>query len=244
MRAVLQLASCLLLISMTVASWGLQSSYDPGAPKRDKPRDSFADFALKQITAENTDFGCEVQAARKLAVDETIKSINFWTTLVALGLLVLSFVLLIHQHRESNRRELIAADFLAQYHNAWVLARRHADDAIRRCNDLVHIRDSADAADCPKSGEPSKSLTSAPPVAPSAKRMANSMSRSNRAAQNESSENAQSVLSSEADLIAQISALQQQLHAAHERERRLQKELSKVHPRVQPALRTDASLPG
>ena len=48
----------------------------------------------------------------------------------------------------------------------------------------------------------------------------------------------------EVDLIAQISTLQQQLNASHEREKNLQKELSKAQRRAPAVQPRDANLPG
>jgi hypothetical protein len=52
-----------------------------------------------------------------------------------------------------------------------------------------------------------------------------------------------SVPQSEVDLIAQISTLQQQLNASHDREKQLQKELNKTQRRVPSAQTRDASVP-
>ena len=76
-------------------------------------------------------------------VDETIKSVTSWALLVALSFLILSFFLLLHQHRERNRREIIAAGLLAQYHHALADARSQADEAIRRYNALVNRTNTA-----------------------------------------------------------------------------------------------------
>ena len=123
MKCLLRLAVCLLLALPASVAWSQRSSYDPAEKQQSKPREGFVDFALKQINPQNTDYGCQMDEARKLLVDQTIKSIDSWAVLVALTFLVLSFFMLWHQHRERNRREVIAAEFLAQYHNAWMDAR-------------------------------------------------------------------------------------------------------------------------
>src|SRR5215472_9313626 len=109
MKCPFLLAVCLLLAVPPGSGWGQRSSYDPAAKRQSKPREGFVDFALKQINPQNTDYGCQLDEARKLAVNQTVKNIDSWAVLVALGFLVLSFFLLLHQHRERGRREAIAA---------------------------------------------------------------------------------------------------------------------------------------
>jgi hypothetical protein len=245
------LAVCLLLTGAASSLWGQRSSYDPAAKQQTKPREGFVDFALKQINPQNTDYGCLLDEARKLAVDQTVKSIDSWAVLVALGFLVLSFFLLLHQHRERNRREAITAQFLAQYHNAWVDARTQAADAIRRYNELVHTKNraneevhrssstEADAAQArPVKGDVGRGVkTQSHPVAApkgDVRTGEHGTFRSDGASQNRGPE---------ADLIAQISTLQQQLNASHEREKNLQKELTKAQ-RQAPALQSQDAIPG
>jgi hypothetical protein len=89
---------------LIIVSWlpaiGQRSSYDPAARQPGKPRDGFVDFALKQVNPQNKDYGCQIDDARKLLVEETIKSVTSWALLVALSFLILAFFLLLHQHRE------------------------------------------------------------------------------------------------------------------------------------------------
>ncbi len=237
---------CLLLV-LTSMAWGQRSSYDPAAKQQSKPREGFVDFALKQINPQNTDYGCQMDEARKLVVDQTIKSIDSWAVLVALIFLVLSFFMLWHQHRERNRREVIAAEFLAQYHNAWVDARTQAADAIRRYNELVHTTNSAgEAALRSPSPDVETVQTRAvgrdvkPQSAPAAAAKSSVKTGENVAGRTDGTRQNREP---EVDLIAQISTLQQQLNASHEREKNLQKELSKAQRRAPAVQPRDANLP-
>lgn len=251
MKCSSRITACLLLV-LTSLAWGQRSSYDPATKQQSKPREGFADFALRQINPQNIDYGCQMDEARKIVVDQTIRSIDSWAVVVALTFLVLSFFMLLHQRREGKRREAIAAGFLAQYHNAWVDARTQAAEAIRRYNDLVHTTNSADEAalrspspdvegvqtravkaDLGRNVKPQ----SAPAAAPRSgvKTGENRSNRSDGTPQNRGPE---------VDLIAQISTLQQQLNASHEREKNLQKELSKAQRRAPGQQPTDANLPG
>jgi hypothetical protein len=251
MKRALLVALCLLPAGAAHSAWGQRSPYGSAAKQESKSREGFVDFALKQINPHNIDYGGQLDEARKLAVGQTIMKVDSWALLVALGFLVLSFSIVLHQHRERNRREAIAAEFLAQYHNAWVDARAQAGDAIRRYNELVHTTNSASKAAFRTSsseaeaaqaraikadlGRGAKTQSAVIAASPSAIAAAqNGAARSDGVHQNREPE---------VDLIAQISTLQQQLNASHEREKNLQKELSKAQraPALQPR---DANLKG
>lgn len=246
MKGFHHLAICLLLLLSHSMAWSQRSSYDPAAPKASRQHDGFVDFALKQINPQETDYGCKIDQARELAVDETVKNVDSWAVFVALSFLIFSFLMLLHQHREQNRREMIAAGFLAQYHNAWVDARGQAEQAIRRYNELVNTTSSVAEAAL-RSQSPDTEMTKARTVNSDISRNAKPQSASAPASKSGVQEDsggrtdsAQAVrpqvrpsVKPEVDLIAQISTLQQQLSASHEREKNLQKELSKAHRRSQ-----------
>lgn len=246
MKSFDHLAICLLLLLSYSVAWSQRSSYDPAAPKASRQHDGFVDFALKQINPQDTDYGCKIDEARELAVDETFKNIDSWSVFVALFFLILSFLMLLHQHREQNRRQMIAAGFLAQYHNAWVDARAQAEHAIRRHNELVNTT-SGTAEAALRSQSPDSALAKARTVNSDLSRNAKPQSASAPASKSSVQEDgggrtdsAQAVrpqarpnVEPQVDLIAQISTLQQQLSASHEREKNLQKELSKAHRRSQ-----------
>lgn len=247
MKGLPHLAVCLAVVLSALPTWGQRSSYDPAARQSSKQRDSFRDFALKHVNAQNADYGCQLDAARKLAVDKTIKSIDSWTILITVSFLVLSFFMLLHQHKERNRREVISAEFLAQYHNNWVDARNQAEDAIRLYNELVNTTNSAAeallrsqaldperaetgvVAPAPRRDAKPPSVT-APTVASSIRSGENAAGRSDpgRGIRPRFRQNREP----DVDLFAQISTLQQQLNTSREREKNLQKELSKAQRRV------------
>lgn len=237
-------AVCLLLVLSASPAWSQRSSYDPAARQPTKQPDGLVDFAMKQVNPQNTDYGCQMEETRKFVVDQTIKNINSWAVLVALSFLVLSFFMLLHQHREGNRRELVAAGFLAQYHNAWVDARMQADEAIRRYNELVDRTNTA-AEMALRSQAPDTERAQTRTVKPDLKGDVKPQSAPIAAAKS-SVKAAESVRRNgepEVDLIAQINTLQQQLNASHEREKALQKELSKAHQRPQPEPARSTNVP-
>ena len=243
-----------LLISLSwLPAWGQRSSYDPAPKPPAKQGDGFVDFALKQVNPQNKDYGCQIDDARKLLVDETIKSVTSWALLVALSFLVLSFFLLLHQHRERHRREIIAAGLLAQYHNALADARSQANEAIRQYNELVNKTNAAAEAALRTASQPLEPAQAKASVAPPARDLKppkpaaaaqpkdkiktgeNGAGRAEAAPQNREAEG---------DVIVQIGALHQQLRDSHEREKNLQKELVKMQRRMEVAQPKEANITG
>ena len=244
---------CLLFSVSWLPAWSQRSSYDPAAKQPTKQGEGFVDFALKQVNSQNKDYGCQIDDVRKLMVDETIKSITSWAVLVALSFLILSFFLLLHQHRERNRREIIAAGLLAQYHNALIDARGQADEAIRRYNEVVNrtntAAESALRAASPPTERGQATASASHPVRDVKQpKPASAAQPKDRIKTDESgagrTEAAPQNREAEGDLIAQSSTLQQQLHDSHEREKNLQKELMKLQRRVAAAQPKEANIAG
>jgi hypothetical protein len=219
-----------------------RSSYDPAAENRNDSHQGFTDFVLKQINPQNTDYGSEIEEARKLVVAETVKNIDFWTIVVALGFLVLSFFMLVIQHRTRNRLELVAARFLAQYHNSLVDAHKQAERAIRRHNDLVSATDRVvESVRAGHSPDPQAALFGSDPIYAVQPRSSITTAVKTTVSRNQAGPS--EPLTSkpmprpdeapEADLTARIKSLQQQLAASHAREKNLKRELDKVQRRGQ-----------
>jgi hypothetical protein len=246
-KFVVRLATFLILTSAASQLLSQQSSDDLATRKAIKGPDSFADFALKQLNPQNTDYGCRLDNARKLAVHETFKAIDFWTATIAFSFLVLSFLVLLHQRRESDRREIIAAQLLAQYHNNWVDARKKVQDTIGRYNELVdatnnaaeaifHSRSWSTQSTDGRAIESDRSWDVKPQATATDKVGSSDKSGANGPGQHASVRHLKaSTLESrepDIDLIAQISTLQQQLIASHEREKSLQRQISKAQVKV------------
>jgi hypothetical protein len=247
-KFVVQLAAFLILTSAASQLLGRQSADHLATRKAATERDSFADFVLKQINSQNTDYGCQLDNARKLAVHETLKTVDFWTATIAVSFLVLSFLVLLHQRHQGDRRELIAAQFLAQYHNNLVDARKKAQDTIGRYNELVDATNKAaegifHSRSLSTQSTDGRAIESAPRcnLKPQATAIENVESTGklggNGPGQHASVRQLKaSTLQSrepEMDLIAQISTLQQQLIASHEREKSLQRQISKAQVKVE-----------
>jgi len=250
MRRSFHLGVCLLQLLLASIAWSQKSAYDPAAKAQDKPRDGFVNFALQQINPENKDYGRQIDEARKFVVAKTIKSVASWAVLVALGFLLLSFVMLLHQHRERDRREMIAADFLAQYHNAWVGARAQASEATERYNQLVQSTNRAEQAAARLSpaeaqGGVAGGAVGAPDTDRKPKAAHTTVTQTAPQSGATAAQPDKATVPKRApdmDLMAQISTLQQQLNASHERERNLQTELGKAQRRAASTQPKDSDL--
>lgn len=127
----------LLIFVLTTALFpaamaGLQepaSHYDP-APNRRQTHDDFVSSNLKRINPANTDYGQEIENERAVLFAETIDNLLFWSNVCAMALLIGAFMTIFHQHRERQHRQIIAARFLAWYHNQLLDARDRAMEEI------------------------------------------------------------------------------------------------------------------
>ncbi len=123
---------CLLAVSL----WGSdlpRSNYDPSSQHSPKQQDSLIDFALKRINPTDKDYGLLIEQIRQRAIEA---GLDMLPMLSSVALLLGSFVVIVHQNRERCHREIIAARFLAWYHNELLRARDAAREAIARNNRL------------------------------------------------------------------------------------------------------------
>ena len=214
------------------------SKYDPLPRKPATQSSGFVDSTLGLINPENTDYGYRIDQDRRFFVEQTLHNFEFWVIGITVSLLIVSFFMLLHQSREQDRKEIIAAGLLAQYHNAWVDARSHAEDAIRRHNELVKRTNAADESalrtasretDQTKNSEQTVSSgTTKPLIKHSTVSNGGTRLLEKRGSRSDSSRQSHEV---EFDSIAQISVLQKQLEASHERETNLQKQLAAAERR-------------
>lgn len=109
-----------------------QNSYDPAAGKAaSKPRDSFIDFTLKHINPAGQDYGKCLDEGRALLLDESVRNGLFWSNLVALSLLGCLLLLIIYQHRLQTRRDWTAAQLMTEYEQALARSNAQIDQLIK-----------------------------------------------------------------------------------------------------------------
>ena len=111
-----------------------QNCYDPAARKAaSRPGDSFLDFTLKRINPAGQGYGKCLDEGRALLLHESLRNGYFWSNLVALSLLGCLLLLIIYQHRLETRRDWTAAQIVAEYEQA--LARSNAQvDQVTKSN--------------------------------------------------------------------------------------------------------------
>jgi hypothetical protein len=128
---------CLLAVALS-GSERPRSSYDPSQQHSRIQQDSLVDFVLKRLNPTDKDYGISIEQARQNAIEI---GRDMLPTLCSVGLLLSSFLVIVHQSRERRHREIISARFLAWYHNELLRARDTARDAIARNNGLKKVLD-------------------------------------------------------------------------------------------------------
>lgn len=184
------------------------------------------EFALERINSANVDYGAELERGRRAFLRQLDDS-RLWAEAVGFALILSGWTLVLSQSRERRRREIVAAELLAQYHNALAEARTRLDTAIA---DNCALREVAQSAF-------TSSLVERQPMAASAVSAAiyldtnfPSRARSRRAVQKADS----------AAINAGLGEPEQRLKESRERERRLEKELEKTpsQPKSPPSPRS------
>lgn len=122
------LVACILTVTLAAAQRP-QSSYNPAPQHPAKQHDSLIDFVLKHINPTDKDYGEWLEQVRKSTFDAGLDSLP---SLLSGGLLICSSVVIVHQSKERQHRELIASRFLAWYHNELVHARETAREVIAK----------------------------------------------------------------------------------------------------------------
>ena len=229
-----------IIVAIAFSPAWSQGTDNSSTREKQKSHESFMDFGLNQLNPRNIDYSCEIDSVRNVAVHEIFGRIDSWAVLVALTLLVLAFFILIHQHQELKRREILAARFLAQYHNALLDLREQLAKAIRQDWKLANVENADDILPPSRIRDRQTQLATTTPdlneIGPV----------SLLAAENKNTDKSEAEVAfcrsgkppvrqsykPEAELLGQIRILQQQLSAAHEREKGLQRQLSKAQPEV------------
>ena len=124
---------CVALLGLTLGAFPLclAQTATPVAPSRSTPKRSqgFLDYALGKINPDNKDYGRSVVGARTGLVSDTIQNLYFWSNVVSLTLFVVTAAALILILQTQDKREIIAANLIAQLWNGRVIDRR---EIIRR----------------------------------------------------------------------------------------------------------------
>ena len=203
------------------------------AEKSDLHYRAFVQDVPHAINAAGRDYGESIAEWRERLVRHSITNPFFWTMTAGLGVMALALATIAHQRNQRERQEWIAAELLAQYHNAWVYANRQAQEAITRHNSFVEQANRAsEAAEllsinvAASKTEPERESKPSPGTV-FLKGNLRPRSDIQAAGEPRSGQKPRNLRQPEPDLLAQIHTLQEQLDASCERERNLERELKK-----------------
>jgi hypothetical protein len=250
----------LAMLPLVCFAQGRRPAEDPaGQAQSSKPKDGFADFALKRINPSDKDYGQCLDESRKIFVDETVRNGYFWSNLIALGLLVSLFVIIVYQHRVQTVREWTAAEILMQYENSLSRANAQVEEATSRNRGLMEalsaLRESAlrsqslraEAQDRP-AAETLTSRASSIPASQVASTKGSSVisasGRSTRAATATSTANQIGLFKPDVDLIMKVNSLEQQLGRSQDEAKLLRRQLNESDRRLQEEQQRNRSLKG
>jgi hypothetical protein len=265
-----------LCLSLTLAvpyliAQDSRSTSNPASVGVTEQREGLLDFALKRINPSDLNYGQCLDEGRKLILEQTLSRGYFWSNLAALGLLGVFLVVIVHQQRLQDRRELIASGFLAQYHNALARAEAVAGEAIKRNHALMGALTALSESGVPREASESSAPKGAPtkerkrvqssiengtavPLAPvvAAARgdfrkpaiAPSSVAKNPEFATSKDSQATDQItlFGAGADLTAKINSLQQQLDVSKEEKKELLRQISFAEVRLQKEQQKNRSL--
>lgn len=257
-------SSVAMLVLALLSSWSQaqleHSRYDPsGRPGPQKPRDGFVDFTLKRINPADRDYGQCVDEKRALLFEGTVENGYFWSNVVALGLLVALFIIIVYQHRVQSRREWRPGDILVQYQRALGRANALVDEATsnnhRYKEILVALRESAlrspslpaESQERTPSPAAKARATSAQDAPVTPLRTSPGNARSSRATSTVTateSVDQMGLFKSDSDLIMKINSLEQQLAQSQEDNKQLRRRIADGDRRLETEQQKNRQLKG
>ena len=184
------------------------------------------DYTISRLNPGQRDYGAELEQARASFIREGLCTPRTWFEFAGAAMLVVASVLLVHQNHDRQRREIIAAEFLARYHNALVESRQRLAEAISH-NDTL-IRNAAESGKLPlvPDQRPEVDETSTASMFLGS----NFRPRSREGMQKNAPKPVANPESAEptVNLASRVEELERQLSASQQRETILQKQLSKL----------------
>lgn len=225
-----------LLLALSARAAAATPVSSPASSERQQgKKSSFVEYAIGRLNRQNVDFGAALDRRRTLLAQRSILNPYFWMLLASTGLAAVAVLIVFHQRNEALRRELVVAAVLARYHNSWLDARRHAEEAITRYERMLSTLNQARDAvtqdqsragpeepnpECAKLSAATEMFLSSSYRA--ARGTASSAEDGDAAGTNRRKREAKP------DFAGQIGALQEQLNQSLERERALQKRITKI----------------
>ena len=133
-----------------------------------RQRQGFIDYALGKINPSNTDYGTAMANGQSDLVGHTIDDLYFWSNAVTLGLLVCSAGIIYFEWRSAAKKEIVAANIIAELWNGRVSDRIEIVRRTEQFNHLVELLNQ----------ETERLLTAAPKASEQEQETAGSISKS------------------------------------------------------------------
>ena len=239
------------IAALAVLSAGQSSpkTYDPAAGKASsKPRDGFLDFTLKRINPGGEDYGNCLDEDRALLLDESVRNGFFWSNLVALGLLGCLLLVIIYQHRLQTRRDWTAAQIMTEYEQALARSNAQIDQLIKSNHGLNNAlaaikepalrptakpQDSGQRVSSTATEGRASSLQPAPLAPPRASFVKPPVERAVETAATTGAAPQMATSKVDADIVARINLLEQQLAYAQEDNKQLRQRVAEADRRLE-----------
>lgn len=207
------------------------SNYDParqaGRQPSQKPQPGFLESMLKRINPTDKDYGEWLEQVRSDAIETGMRELPL---VLACVLIVCSFLVIFHQNKERKHREIIAARFLAWYHNELVRARETVHDAVVRNQRLKNAIDERPEPE----GESKTALPAPKAVVPAATTVAAGVSLVSQKRTPEGDH----------ELMAELNALRQKNAANDATEKTLRQQISRLNRTLEEEKQKNLTLRG
>jgi hypothetical protein len=226
-----------------------QNTYDPAAGKAaSRPRDGFIDFTLKQINPADQNYGQCLDKGRALLLDESVRNGFYWSNVVALSLLGCLLLIIIYQHRLETRRDWTAAQIMAEYEQALARSNAQIDQVIKSNHGLNNAlaaikeptlrptpkpQDSGQRASSTATEGRASSSQPAPPSPPRASFVEPPIERAAGTAATPGPAPQMATSKVDADIVARINLLEQQLAYAQEDNKQLRQRVAEGDRRLE-----------
>jgi len=142
MKRIFQNAFLCVALSTSCVGYAQSTTPSPAHPAT-KRSQGFLDYALGKINPSNKDYGSSAADARGEVVAYTIQDLYFWSNVVSLTLLAATSTAFVLVLRTQDKREIIAATFIAQLWNGRVVDRKEIVRRTAMYNTLVEAKNAS-----------------------------------------------------------------------------------------------------
>lgn len=131
----------LALAASVTAAQIPRSRYDPAPVRGTGAQKGFVDFVFSRINPSNINYGMRLEEFRASVLDTTVRDVSFWADAFATGLLVLSFAIIVWQHRRLHSMRFSTARIVTVYHCELTQARNQISRLSAEYNAIKRMAD-------------------------------------------------------------------------------------------------------